>query len=489
MAYNVPHLINGQKISTKSRELAIYNPAKGEAAGQINVATAEVVKQAVKAAKDAFPAWAATTPNQRSRILFQFRSLLIKHREELARLITQEHGKTHNEALGSLQRGFDVVDYTCGITNHLKGSFTADLGPNIDTYDMHQPLGVCAGITPFNFPAMIPLWMFPMAIACGNTFILKPSEKDPSCAQRMVELLHEAGLPNGVVNVIHGDKETVDAILHDPDIKAVSFVGSSDVAQYVHHTAAAQNKRVQAFGGAKNHCIVMPDADMDIAADALVTAAYDCAGERCMAISAILAVGEQTADELIERMLPKIKALKIGDGNEKDVMMGPLITQAHWERVQSYIAKGKEEGASLLLDGSHYKPENAKTGFFMGTSLFDHVKPEMTIYKDEIFGPVLSVLRLKAFEEALTLVNEHQYGNGTAIFTRDGYTARQFASRVQAGMVGINVPVPVPVAWHSFGGWKRSIFSDIGMYGSEGIRFYTRLKTVTQRWYPAGSTS
>ncbi len=484
MTYNVTQFINGKHVSSDKRKLDIYNPAKGAIAGHVDAADKHVVDQAVQAAKLAFSTWSTTTPSQRSRILFRFKALLDANRDELAQLVTQEHGKTLEEAKGSLQRGIDVVDYTCGITNHLKGTHAADIGPGIDSYSLHQPLGVCVGITPFNFPAMIPLWMFPMAIACGNTFVLKPSEKDPSCAMRMVELAHEAGVPPGVVNVVHGDKEAVDALLHHQDVKAVSFVGSSAIAEYVHTTVSAQNKRVQAFGGAKNHCIVMPDADMDMVASALVTAAYDCAGERCMAISAVLAVGDKTADALLAKMLPLIKKLKMGAGSDKDVTMGPLVTQQQWERVQDYVAIGKKEGAALVVDGSQEKPADAKDGFFMGACLFDHVKPDMKIYQDEIFGPVLSILRVPDFDMALQLINDHQYGNGTAIFTRDGYAARTFADKVQVGMVGINVPVPVPVAWQSFGGWKRSIFSDIGMYGSEGIRFYTKLKTVTQRWFP-----
>lgn len=487
MVYHVKQLINGKQIQPDTRQLDIYNPCLGTISGHLNVADKQVVDQAVKAAMNAFPAWSATTPQQRSRIFFRFKALLMEHRDQLAALVTQEHGKTIAEAQGSLQRGMDVVDFLCGIPNHLKSQFSADLGPGIDCYSLHQPLGVCVGITPFNFPAMIPLWMFPMAIACGNTFVLKPSEKDPSCAMRLVELAHEAGVPPGVVNVVHGDKETVDALLHHPDVKAVSFVGSSAIAEYVHHTASALNKRVQAFGGAKNHCIVMPDADMAVAAEALVTAAYDCAGERCMAISAVLAVGNGTADKLIQHMRPRIEAIKMGNGMEKGVILGPLVTQQHRDKVNQYVEAGIKAGATLVMDKRDVKPADAKNGFFMGPCLFDDVTPEMTIYQDEIFGPVLSILRQPDFDSALKLINEHPYGNGTAIFTRDGYTARTFADKVQVGMVGVNVPVPVPVAWHSFGGWKRSIFADIGMYGSEGIRFYTKLKTVTQRWYPPAS--
>lgn len=483
MLYEVPQFINGKATKTQKRTLDIYNPAAGEKTGHVDVADQLTVDQAVKAAAAAFPAWSATTPSQRAKILFRFKFLLDQHLKELAEIVTREHGKTLSEAMGSVQRGIDVVDFVCGIPNYLKGGYAAEVASGIDSYSLHQPLGVCAGITPFNFPAMIPLWMFPMAIACGNTFVLKPSEKDPSCALRMVELAKEAGVPDGVVNVVQGDKETVDALLAHTDIKAISFVGSSAIAEYVYKTGTANNKRVQAFGGAKNHCILMADADMEQTVESIVTSAYGSAGERCMAISVVVAVGDAVADALVAKLKPRIASIKIGPGTGSDIEMGPLVTQAHWEKVQSYIALGKQEGATLVIDGSGYKPDAFAKGYFMGASLFDHVKPSMRIYKEEIFGPVLCIVRAKDFDEALTLINEHEYGNGTAIFTRDGYTARTFAEKVQAGMVGINVPVPVPVAYHSFGGWKRSIFSDIGMYGSEAIRFYTKLKTVTQRWF------
>lgn len=482
--YQVPHFINGQPIIGQGRKLDIYNPATGEIAGQVSVADKAAVDKAVQIAKAAFPAWSATTPPQRAKILFKFKSLLDQNIEQLAKLVTNEHGKTLAEAIGSVQRGIDVVDFACGIPHHLKGSYADSVAAGIDSYSLHQPLGVCVGITPFNFPAMIPLWMFPMAIACGNTFVLKPSEKDPSCAIRLVELAKEAGLPDGVVNVIHGDKETVDALLVHSDVKAVSFVGSSTVAEYVSQIASSHHKRVQAFGGAKNHAVVMPDADMDQAADALVAAAYGSAGERCMAISVIVAVGDKVADNLIEKLKPRIKKFKIGPGMEVDNDMGPLVSEAHWQKVKSYVEQGKKEGATLIVDGSDYKPESHAKGFFMGACLFDNVKSDMRIYREEIFGPVLSIVRVKDLESALQLINEHDYANGTAIFTRDGYFAREFAQKVQVGMVGINIPVPVPVAYQSFGGWKRSIFSDIGMYGTEGIRFYTKLKTVTQRFTP-----
>lgn len=484
--YDVSHFIQGKAVSTSGRKLDIYNPATGAVTGHVSVADKTTVDQAVQAAKAAFPAWSATTPSQRAKILFRFKALLEQNREKLIHLVTQEHGKTHSEAQGSLQRGMDVVDFTCGIPSHLKSTYTSDVGTGVDSFSLYQPVGVCVGITPFNFPAMIPLWMFPMAIACGNTFVLKPSERDPSCSRLMVELAKEAGVPDGVVNLVNGDKETVDALITHPDVNAVSFVGSTAIAEYVYQTATTHHKRVQAFGGAKNHCIVMPDADLDQAAQALVTAAYDCAGERCMAISVVVAVGDEVADKLIAKMKPIIAALKIGAGEKPGVQMGPLVTRQHMEKVKSYIGIGKQEGATLVVDGSDYQYKEQPQGFFMGGCLFDHVTPEMKIYRDEIFGPVLSVVRVPDFDTALKLINDHEYGNGTAIFTNDGYTARTFADKVQVGMVGVNVPVPVPVAYHSFGGWKRSIFSDIGMYGDDAIRFYTKLKTVTQRWF-AGS--
>jgi len=480
--YTVTHFIHGKRVASHGRTLDLYNPATGNVTGKVDVANKETVNQAVLAAQSAFPAWSATTPSERANILFRFKSLLEQHKEELIHLITSEHGKTFNEAKGSLQRGMDVVNFACGIPSHLRSTYASNVGTNVDSYSLYQPLGVCVGITPFNFPAMIPLWMFPMAIACGNTFVLKPSEKDPSCALKMVALAHEAGVPDGVVNLVNGDKETVDALITHADVKAVSFVGSSAVAESIYKTATAHHKRVQAFGGAKNHCVVMPDADLDQAANALVTAAYDCAGERCMAISVVIAVGDHVADALIEKMKPRISSLKIGAGSEKDSQMGPLVTAQHLEKVKSYLAIGKQEGATLVIDGSQFQSTENPNGFFMGACLFDHVKPNMRIYREEIFGPVLCIMRVKDMDTALQFINEHEYGNGTAIFTSDGYTARTFAHKVEVGMVGINVPVPVPPAYHSFGGWKRSIFSDIGMYGDDSIRFYTKLKTVTERW-------
>jgi len=480
--YNVPHYVNGKLIQSDTRKLDIYNPATGAVIGKVNVAEKRMVDEAVTAAKTAFQSWSLTSANQRAKIIFKFKALLEKNLVELASIVTREHGKTLSESKGSIIRGIDVVDYVCGIPNHLKGSYADNVTRDVDCYSMYQPLGVCAGITPFNFPAMIPLWMFPMAIACGNTFVLKPSEKDPSCAMRLVELLHEAGAPEGVVNVVHGDKETVDAILTHPDIRAISFVGSSKVAEHVHQTGIINHKRVQAFGGAKNHCIVMPDADIDEAAIALAASAYGCAGERCMAISVAVAVGDEVGDQLVAKLTAEAKKIKIGSGDLAGTEMGPLVTEQHLKNVLSYISLGKQEGATLVVDGTHYKDPNSSKGFFMGACLFDHVKSHMQIYREEIFGPVLCVVRVKDFESAIELINSHEYANGTAIFTRSGYAARTFAEKIQVGMVGINVPIPVPVAYQSFGGWKRSIFSDIGMYGSEGVRFYTKLKTITQRW-------
>lgn len=480
--YQVTHFIQGKSITTSGRTSDIYNPATGEVIGKVQMADKAIVEQAIAAAKNAFPGWLATTPLKRARILFTFKSLLEEHIDELADIVSREHGKTLVDAKGSVQRGIDVVEYACGVPTHLKGSFTEEVATEIDSYSMRQPLGVCVGITPFNFPAMIPLWMFPIAIACGNTFIIKPSEKDPSCAIRLVELAKQAGVPDGVVNVVQGDKEAVDVLLTHPDVKAVSFVGSTPVAEYVYQTATHVGKRVQAFGGAKNHCVVMPDADLDQATDAIVGAAYGSAGERCMAISVVVAVGDQLADTLVKKITPRVHALKIGPGNVAGVEMGPLVTKAHLEKVKSYVDLGVKEGAELVVDGRNIQPKEYAKGFYMGGCLFDKVKPSMKIYQEEIFGPVLSIVRVSDFATALQFINEHEFGNGTAIFTRDGNIARTFAQKVQVGMVGINVPIPVPVAYHSFGGWKRSMFGDVHMFGAEGIQFYTKLKTVTQRW-------
>lgn len=487
MSYLVPHWVNGKTIKHQGRSLPIYQPATGEVAGTIQVADKKTIESAVKAAKDAWLSWSTTTLMQRTAILFKYRELLASQSDALAALITQENGKTLVEAKGSVQRGLDVVEFACGIANHLKSDFSSNVASQVDVYSIRQPVGVCVGITPFNFPGMIPLWMFPLAIACGNTFILKPSEKDPSCPTKLVELAHEAGVPPGVINVLHGDGEVVDALITHPDVNAVSFVGSSLVAEHVYKTAITHNKRAQAFGGAKNHCIVMPDADLEEAANVIVPSAFGSAGERCMALSVVVTVGDKVADQLIKKMLPKIEAIKMGNGSNAKIDLGPLITQAHWERVKSYVAMGKEEGAVVVIDKSNEKSKMHDPGFFMGPCLFDHVNPSMRIYQEEIFGPVLCVVRVPTFESALNLINNHSYGNGTAIFTNDGYYARAFANQVKVGMVGINVPIPVPVSYHSFGGWKHSVFADLGMYGMEAIHFYTKLKKITQRWNKRGN--
>ncbi len=482
MRNDIPHIINGKKITSSHRKLPVFNPALGEQTGDTPVADQAQVNEAVAAAKKAFTTWSQTTPVQRAKIFYRYKSLLESDIKNIAKIVTAEHGKTHSEAIGSIQRGIDVLDYVCGIPSHIQGVYTPNAATGIDVYSMRQPLGVCAGITPFNFPAMIALWMFPMALATGNTFILKPSEKNPSSGVRLIELAHEAGVPEGVVNLVNGDKETVDAILMHPDVQAVSFVGSSAVGEYVYKTAIGQNKRAQAFGGAKNHCIVMPDANIKQAAEAITLSAYGSCGERCMAISVVLAVGDIVADQLIPLIKERLARFKVGPGTEDDVELGPLISQQHLDKVLSYVDAGIQEGATPVLDNSRAKPSHAQNGYFMGACLFDNVTASMKIYREEIFGPVLCVMRVPDLETAIQLINDHQYGNGTAIFTRDGYTARTFAERIQAGMVGINVPVPVPVAYHSFGGWKHSIFADTQMYGPEAIRFYTKLKTVSERW-------
>jgi malonate-semialdehyde dehydrogenase (acetylating)/methylmalonate-semialdehyde dehydrogenase len=480
--YPVPHFINGKRIISNTKTLDLYNPATGDVIGQVMLADQSIVNQAIAAAKTAFPKWSALSALKRARILYHFKDKLEKNMDELAKLITQEHGKTLADAHGSIQRGLDVLEFACGIPTHLKGSYSQEVSKEMDVYSIRQPLGVCVGITPFNFPAMIPLWMFPLAIACGNTFILKPSEKDPSVVLHIVELATEAGVPDGVVNLVQGDKTAVDLLITHPDINAISSVGSTKVAEHIYKTSAAHGKRVQAFGGAKNHCVVMPDADLENTANAIVGAAYGSAGERCMALSVVVAVGDKLADELIKQLIPRIQNLKIGPGNAPNIEMGPLVTKAHWEHVKNYIDLGKKEGADLVIDGSHYKSNDEPNGFYMGGCLFDKVKPTMKIYKEEIFGPVLCIVRVENFEAALELVNENEYGNGTAIFTNDGYIAKTYAQKVQVGMVGINVPIPVPVAFHSFGGWKKSMFGDIDMHGQEGIQFYTKLKTITQHW-------
>jgi malonate-semialdehyde dehydrogenase (acetylating)/methylmalonate-semialdehyde dehydrogenase len=479
----IPHYIDGQRVVGESNPTsAVYNPATGRQTGVLPLADAAIVDAAVAAAKSAFASWSQMPPIRRARVLFRLRDLLEANADKLAAQLTAEHGKTHSDALGEVTRGMEVIEFACGIPHLLKGEFTDNVGGQIDAHSLRQPLGVVAGITPFNFPAMVPMWMFPIAIACGNTFILKPSERDPSASLMLADWLKEAGLPDGVFNVVHGDKRAVDAILEHPDIKAVSFVGSTPIARYIYETGCKHGKRVQALGGAKNHMVVMPDADLDQVADALMGAGYGSAGERCMAISVAVAVGDETADALVRRLAPRVGALKIGPGDAPGMDMGPLITAAHRERVKGYVDLGVEEGAELVVDGRGTQVPNAGDGFFLGGCLFDHVQASMRIYREEIFGPVLSILRVSTYEEALNLVNSHEYGNGTALFTRDGDAARDFVHRVQVGMVGINVPIPVPAAFHSFGGWKASLFGDHHVYGPEGVRFYTKLKAVTTRW-------
>ncbi len=483
------HWIGGRRVAgTSGRFGDVFHPASGRVQARVPLATDTEVDAAVQAAAAAFPAWSAQPPLRRARVLFRFREIFERRLDEVAALITSEHGKVNSDARGEATRGLEVVEFATGIPQLLKGEYTEQVGAGIDSWSMRQALGVVAGITPFNFPAMVPMWMFPVAIACGNTFVLKPSERDPSASLLLAEMLAEAGLPDGVFNVVHGDKAAVDALLQHRTVQAVSFVGSTPIAEYVYREGTKAGKRVQALGGAKNHMIVMPDADLDQAADALVGAAYGSAGERCMAISVAVAVGSQTADTLREKLSERIARLQVGDGAEdlpgSAVDLGPLVTKTHLEKVSGYLATGVSEGAELAIDGREAALP-AGEGFFLGACLFDHVKPEMRIYREEIFGPVLGVVRVNNFEKALELVNEHEYGNGTSIFTRDGDTARDFTHRVQAGMVGINVPIPVPMAFHSFGGWKRSLFGDHAVHGPEGVRFYTRIKTVTSRW-PAG---
>jgi malonate-semialdehyde dehydrogenase (acetylating)/methylmalonate-semialdehyde dehydrogenase len=481
---NLTHFVAGEPFAGSSERFGdVYNPATGEVTARVPFASPGDVNAAVAAAKAAFPAWSATSPLKRARILFKFKELCDKHADELAALVTAEHGKVLSDARGSVTRGIEVVEFACGIPHLLKGEFSENIGAGIDSFSLRQPLGVCAGITPFNFPAMVPMWMFPVAIACGNTFVLKPSERDPSCSLRLAELLQEAGLPKGVLNVLHGDKVAVDGLLTHPDVEAVSFVGSTPIAQHVYATGSAHGKRVQALGGAKNHLVVMPDADLEQTVDALMGAAYGSAGERCMAISVAVAVGN-IGDALVERLAPRVRALKIGPGTQPGVEMGPLVTRQHLERVKGYVDLGVQEGAQLVVDGRDLKIGN---GFFLGGCLFDRVTPAMRIYKEEIFGPVLVVLRVENFAEALALVNAHEFGNGTAIFTRDGGAARDFTSHVKAGMVGVNVPIPVPMAFHSFGGWKHSLFGTQHVHGPDGVRFYTKLKTVTSRWFHSGA--
>ncbi|MBI4289882.1 MAG: CoA-acylating methylmalonate-semialdehyde dehydrogenase [Betaproteobacteria bacterium] len=480
---NIAHFIGGRRVEGESGRYGdVFNPTSGAVAARVPLASKAEVERAIADSLSAFLAWAAASPLVRARVLLRFRELVERNLDELAGLVSAEHGKVISDARGSVQRGLEVVEFASGIPHLLKGEYSDSVSSGVDVYSMRQPLGVVAGITPFNFPAMVPMWMFPVAIACGNCFVLKVSEKVPSTALRLAELMLEAGAPAGVLNVVHGDKEAVDALLADPRVQAVSFVGSTPIARHVFATAAAAGKRVQALGGAKNHLIVMPDADIDFAADALIGSAYGSAGERCMAISVGVPVTDKTANELVEALAPRVRRLRIGASTDPQAEMGPLVTAEHCAKVRRYIDLGLGEGAELVVDGREFSPPKHREGFFLGASLFDRVAPNMRIYREEIFGPVLSLVRSGDFDQALSLPNQHEFGNGVAIFTRDGAAARNFAQRVQAGMVGINVPIPVPLAFHSFGGWKGSIFGDMAIHGPEGVRFYTRLKTVTARW-------
>ncbi|MCU0868343.1 MAG: CoA-acylating methylmalonate-semialdehyde dehydrogenase [Burkholderiales bacterium] len=481
----IDHWIDGRRVpGTGDRTSDVFDPSTGRVTGRVALATTAEVDHAVRRAAAAFPAWAATPASKRARVMFRLKELMEQHQDALAAAITAEHGKVFTDAKGEVARGLEVVEFACGIPHLLKGDYSEQIGGGIDSWSVRQPLGVCAGITPFNFPVMVPLWMVPVALACGNAFVLKPSERDPTPSLMLADLLRQAGLPDGVLQVVQGDKVAVDALLAHPTVQSVSFVGSTPIAQYIYETGAAHGKRVQALGGAKNHLVVMPDADLDQAVDALVGAAYGSAGERCMAISVAVAVGD-VADALVERLAVRAKALRITQGMDLAAEMGPLVTKTHLDKVAGYVDRGVAEGAKLVVDGRGLKVPGHENGFFIGGCLFDDVQPGMTIYRDEIFGPVLAVTRVPDFEAALALVNGHEFGNGTSIFTRDGDSAREFAMRCQIGMVGINVPIPVPMAFHSFGGWKRSLFGDHHMYGPEGVRFFTRLKTITARW-PTG---
>jgi malonate-semialdehyde dehydrogenase (acetylating) / methylmalonate-semialdehyde dehydrogenase len=483
---HIGHFVGGRPVEGRSgRRGDVFDPATGERTASVALASRDEVGAAVAEARMAFPKWAGTTPLNRARVMFRFRELILANMDRLAAIITAEHGKVLSDAKGEIQRGLEVVEFACGIPQLLKGEMSENVGTNVDSHSIRQPLGVVAGITPFNFPAMVPMWMFPVALACGNAFILKPSERDPGLGIELALLLKEAGLPDGVFNVVNGDKDAVEALLDHPGVEAVSFVGSTPIAEAIYARGTAHGKRVQALGGAKNHMVIMPDADLDQAADALMGAAFGSAGERCMAVSVAVAVGDKVADALVDRLVPRINALQVGPGTSPEAEMGPLVTRQHMEKVRSYIDLGVAEGAKLVVDGRELRLQGYEQGFFLGGTLFDGVTPEMRIYKEEIFGPVLSVVRAADFEEALGLINDHEFGNGTAVFTRDGDAARTFVNRVQVGMVGVNVPIPVPMAFHSFGGWKRSLFGDHHIHGPEGVRFYTRLKTVTTRW-PTG---
>lgn len=480
------HFVGGQRVEGNGGRFGdVFNPALGAIVKQVPLASSDEVRNAISVAQEAFPGWAATAPGRRAQVMFSFRDLIKSNMDELAEAVSSEHGKTLDDAKGSITRGLEVVEYACGISQVLKGEYSAGVAGGVDSWNMRQPLGVCAGITPFNFPAMVPMWMFPMAIACGNTFILKPSERDPSCPLLLAELMRDAGLPDGVLNVVNGDKEAVDTLLTDDRVQAISFVGSTPVGEYIYHTGTSHNKRVQALCGAKNHMVVMPDADMDQVTDAVMGAAYGSAGERCMAISVVVSVGDEPAEALIEKLVPRLDDLRVGPYTEGATEMGPVINPDAKARIEGYIDKGQEEGATLVRDGRGIVVEGSENGCFVGATVFDNVTTDMSIYTDEIFGPVLSIVRAESYEEAVQMINDHEYGNGTAIFTRDGDAARDFADRIQIGMVGVNVPIPVPMAFHSFGGWKRSLFGDHAIHGPEGVRFYTKLKTITARW-PSG---
>jgi malonate-semialdehyde dehydrogenase (acetylating)/methylmalonate-semialdehyde dehydrogenase len=482
----VGHFIKGRRVADHGRRQDVFNPATGKVVRQVALASKATVEEAIAAAEAAFPAWRNTPVAKRARIMFRFKELLEQNADRVVALLTEEHGKVLHDALGEFSRGVEIVEYACGAPEFLKGEHSKNVSPAMDSWSEFQPLGVVAGITPFNFPAMVPMWMYPMAIACGNTFVLKPSERDPSAPMLVAELLHEAGLPEGVFNLVNGDKEAVDTLLTDPRVQAVSFVGSTPIAEYVYQTGGAHGKRVQALGGAKNHAIVMPDADMDNAVSALMGAAYGSCGERCMAIAVAVTVGEETGDVLVGKLKAELEQLKVGPGTDNNNDMGPLITRQHFEKVKGYVDLGEREGAELVADGRGFSVSGHEDGFFLGGTLFDRVTPEMKIYQDEIFGPVLCVMRVDTMQEAMDLIDRHEYGNGTCIFTRDGEAARYFSDNIKVGMVGVNVPLPVPVAYHSFGGWKRSLFGDLYAYGPDAVRFYTRRKTITQRWPSSG---
>lgn len=478
----VGHLINGTLRHEAARTQDVYNPSTGAVSKKVALASKATVEEAIAAAQAAFPAWRDTPPMKRARIMFRFKELLEQNADKICAAIGEEHGKISHDAAGELQRGIENVEYACGAPELLKGEYSKNVGPGIDSWSEFQPLGVVAGITPFNFPVMVPLWMYPMALVCGNCFVLKPSERDPSSTLLIAELLHEAGLPPGVLNVVNGDKEAVDTLLHDPRIQAVSFVGSTPIAEYIYSTATAQGKRCQALGGAKNHAILMPDADLDNAVNSLLGAAFGSSGERCMALSVVVAVGNEVADALVSRLKVAMQSLKVGAYSDAKNDFGPVITRQHQQKVIGYIDSAEQQGAQIVVDGRRAQVSGYEEGFYVGGTLIDSVTPEMTSYQEEIFGPVLQVLRVNTMQEAMQLINDHPYGNGTCIYTRDGEAARYFSDHIQVGMVGINVPLPVPVAYHSFGGWKRSLFGDLNAYGPDGVRFNTRRKTITQRW-------